>query len=95
MVFEIHTGEEYLRRNVCLQKLHSIICVHSLAYFHASVWSRSLVLYWLHSCMKYGTQCGETRTTLAEMQSSVSSVGVQSKGIFIMFPVIQMFPAIV
>ena len=35
--------------------------------------------------IKYGRQCGETSTTLAEMQSSVSSVGVQSKGSFIVF----------
>ena len=42
-----------------------------------------------------GTQCGETSTTLAETQSSVSSVGVQSKGSFIVFLVIKMslFPA--
>ena len=39
----------------------------------------------MRSCIKYGRQCGETSTTLAEMQSSVSSVGVQSKGSFILF----------
>ena len=49
------------------------------------------------SCIKYGIrmQSGETSTTLAETQSSVSSVGVQSKGSFIVFRVIKMllFPA--
>ena len=41
------------------------------------------------------TQCGETSTTLAETQSSVSSVGVKSKGSFIVFLEIKMslFPA--
>ena len=54
-----------------------------------------VVLYRPRSCIKYGTQCGETSTILAEMRSSVSSVGVQSKGSFIVFLVIKMslFPA--
>ena len=58
-------------------------------------WSRSLVLYRSRSFIKYGTQCGEISTTLAETQSSVFSVGVQSKGSFIVFLVIKMslFPA--
>ena len=58
-------------------------------------WSRSLVLYRSRSFIKYGTQCGEISTTLAETQSSVSSVGVQSKGSFIVFLVIKMsFPMV-
>ena len=36
------------------------------------------------------TQCGETSTNLTEMQSSVSSVEVESKGSFIVFLVIKM-----
>ena len=90
MVFELHAGEEL--GEMCVCKLHSIICVHSLAYFHAIVWSRS---YRSRSFMKYGTQCGETSTTLAETQSSVSSVGLQSKGSFVVFLVIKisLFPA--
>ena len=88
---------------MCVCKLHSTICVHSLAYFHAIVWSRSLVLYrsrslvlyLIWSCIKYGTQCGETSTTLAGKQSSVSSFCVQIKGSFIVFLVIKvsLFPA--
>ena len=83
MVFELYIQEK-IKRNVCLQ-ITIYHCVYSLAYFHANVWSRSLVLYRSRSCIKYGRQCGETSTTLAEMQSSVSSVGVQSKGSFIVF----------
>ena len=37
-----------------------------------------------------GTQCGGTSTTLAETLNYVSSVGVQSKGSFIVFLVIKM-----
>ena len=80
---------------MCVWKLHSIFCVHSLAYFHAIVWSLSLVLYRSRSCIKNGRQCGETSTTLAESQSFVSSVGVQSIGSFIVLLVVKMslFPA--
>ena len=46
-------------------------------------------------CIGRARACGETSTTLAETQSSVSSVGVQCKGSFILFLVIKMllFPA--
>ena len=60
-------------------KLHN----NPLAYFHAIVWSRS--------CIKYGTQCGETSTTLAETQSFVSSFGVQSNCVFVIK--MSLFPA--
>ena len=72
---------------MCVCKLHSIICVHSLHIFMSLVAITGFV-----SCIKYGTQCGETSTTytLAETQSSVSSVGVQSKGSSIVFLVIIM-----
>ena len=47
-------------------------------------------VYRSRSCIKNGTQCGETSTTLAESQSFVSSVGVQSKGSFIVLLVVKM-----
>ena len=48
----------------------------SIIFHSICVWSRSLVLYRSRSC-------GETSTILADTLSSVSSVGVQSKGSFI------------
>ena len=44
-------------------------------------------------CIGRARACGETSTTLAETPSSVSSVGVQCKGSFILFLVIKLFPA--
>ena len=59
MVFELNTGEEY--SELCVYKLHSIICVHSLVYFHAIVWSRSLHGF-VSVALVYVVrmQCGET-----------------------------------
>ena len=72
----------------CVSASYILSFVYTYCICHSSVWSRSLVLY-------RSRVCGETSTTLAETQSSVSSVGVQCKGSFILFLVIKMslFPA--
>ena len=66
------------------------------ALIHVSVCNNNKCIYGKIKKVRYGEKkSGETSTTLAETQSSVSSVGVQSKGSFIVFLVIKMslFPA--
>ena len=83
MVFQLHTG-------VCLQVTFYHLCtlsgIFSCYCLVAIAGFVSVALVYIN----YGTQCGETSTTLAETQSSVSSVGVQSKGFHIVFLVIKM-----
>ena len=86
MVFELHTRAE--QSKICRGKLHATIYIHAKAYFRTVVWSRSGFSISTSCARVQITQCGEKSATLAETECSVSSVGVQSKGSFQVFLII-------
>ena len=71
-----------MKRNVCLQVTFYHLC--TLTAYVILVFGRDRSF-----CIGRARACGETSTTLAETPSSVSSVGVQCKGSFILFLVIK------
>ena len=70
---------------------HILPFVHTLRHISISLCGRDLGFSIGTSCARVQiTQCGEISATLAETECSVSSVGVQSKGSFVVFLVIKL-----
>ena len=66
-----------IKRSVCVCAIYIQTFVYTPLHIFMLIGSRS--------CIKYGTQCGETSTTLAETQSSVSSVEHKVRDLLLCF----------
>ena len=83
MVFELNTGARFVEDSHMLPFLYTLRHI-----FIPLLWSRSRFFYRYRVLVYKFTQCGENSATLAETECSVSSVGVQSKGSFQVFLII-------